>query len=119
MVEDTDRTLADVRVASGPGVSALVAEIPDDKSLPRAERKRRRVIHAPAKSPGAERIKFADKASSLAALADPPPAGWEAARLRDCVAWTRAVAAGLAGADPVLAVAFAREAARAEAAMGG
>ncbi|EPX86226.1 metal dependent phosphohydrolase [Rubellimicrobium thermophilum DSM 16684] len=117
VAEDTATGLAEIESRFGPRVAGLVAEVTDDRSLPREERKRRQVRDAPHKSPGARRIKLADKASNLSALADSPPEDWGPGRLRGYLDWARAVVAGLRGTDPVLEAAFDREAARAEAAL--
>jgi (p)ppGpp synthase/HD superfamily hydrolase len=117
VAEDTDTGLPEIEARFGPAVAALVAEVTDDKSLPRDERKRRQVRDAPRKSPGAKRIKLADKASNLSALAHSPPEDWSPARLRDYLAWAREVVDGLRGTDPALEAAFDREATQAEAAL--
>lgn len=117
VVEDTDRTIEEVRSRFGDAVAAMVAEVTDDKSLPKEERKRRQVEAAPGKSGGAKRIKLADKASNLAALADSPPHWWDKGRKQAYVQWARDVVAGLRGVDPALEVAFDEEAARAERAL--
>jgi (p)ppGpp synthase/HD superfamily hydrolase len=117
VVEDTETTLAEIEARFGPEVAGYVAEVTDDKSLPKAERKRLQVERAPHKSDGAKRIKLADKASNLAALADSPPHWWDKARRRDYLDWARAVVEGLRGVDPALEIAFDHEAARAEAAL--
>lgn len=118
VAEDTDRSLGDIEARFGPEVAALVAEVTDDKSLPKAERKRLQVAHAPGRSPAAKRLKLAGKASNVAALADSPPHFWDVARRREYLGWAREVVAGLRGADPLLEAAFDREAARLEAALG-
>jgi (p)ppGpp synthase/HD superfamily hydrolase len=117
VVEDTDMTIEEVEAAFGPEVAGYVAEVTDDKSLPKAERKRLQVELAPTKSDPAKRIKLADKASNLAALADSPPPWWDRARRQEYLAWARDVVAGLRGVDPALELAFDHEAARAEAAL--
>ena len=58
-VEDTDATPQDIEQRFGPDVRAYVEEVTDDKSLPKAERKRLQVKDAPSKSPGAAQIKIA------------------------------------------------------------
>lgn len=113
VVEDTDGTAEEIIARFGPEVAALVGEVTDDKSLPKAERKRRQVEGAPAKSAGAKRLKLADKASNLTALADSPPAEWPAERMAAYVDWAEAVAAGCRGVDPALEAEFDRAAARA------
>ena len=47
-VEDTDATLDDIREQFGEEVADLVAEVSDDKSLPKHERKALQVEHAAA-----------------------------------------------------------------------
>jgi (p)ppGpp synthase/HD superfamily hydrolase len=113
-VEDTDASLESIREQFGAEVADLVAEVTDDKSLDKAERKRRQVENAPNKSEGAKRIKLADKASNLTALAESPPHWWDAAGKRDYLDWAKAVAEGLRGVDPVLELAFDEAAKRAE-----
>jgi (p)ppGpp synthase/HD superfamily hydrolase len=118
VIEDTAGTTADIADRFGPEVAALVLEVTDDKALPKAERKRLQVAMVGTKSEGARRIKLADKASNLTALADSPPAGWDAARRADYVAWAERVAAGCRGIDPVLEAGFDAAAARARQALG-
>lgn len=115
VVEDTDRSLADIETRFGAEVAALVAEVTDDKSLPKAERKRLQVERAQHKSPGAKRIKLADKASNLNAMAVSPPQDWDMARRRAYLAWAREVASGLRGVDPLLEEGFDAAAAQVEA----
>jgi (p)ppGpp synthase/HD superfamily hydrolase len=106
IVEDTDGTSAEIAALFGANVAGLVAEVTDDKALPKAERKLRQVLSSPGKSPGAKRIKLADKAANLTALTDSPPQDWEVARKLAYIDWSVAVVAGCRGADPVLEVAF-------------
>lgn len=117
-VEDTETSLDTLRERFGPEVADLVAEVTDDKSLPKAERKRLQVVHAPDTSLGAKRIKLADKASNLSALADSPPHWWDLSRKREYLAWAREVGAGLRGVDPLLDMAFDEAAERAERSFG-
>ncbi|TNC72001.1 HD domain-containing protein [Rubellimicrobium roseum] len=114
VVEDTAHSLDEIIQRFGPEVAGYVAEVTDDMSLPDAERKRRQVEEAPRKSDGAKRIKLADKASNIAALADSPPHFWDRARKRRYLEWAREVVAGLRGVDPLLEGAFDRESTRAE-----
>ena len=53
-VEDTDTTPEDIEAAFGGAVSRLVAEVTDDKDLPKQERKQRQIEHAAAASPNAQ-----------------------------------------------------------------
>jgi (p)ppGpp synthase/HD superfamily hydrolase len=118
VVEDTDTTSAEVAAAFGEDVAALVAEVTDDKTLPKAERKRLQIVHAPSLGPRAKLLKLADKTSNLRALAASPPANWSPERRRDYIAWGRAVVAGMRGACPWLEERFDAAAAAAEAAAG-
>lgn len=101
-IEDTGLTHAELLEQFGKDVADLVAEVTDDKSLPKAERKRLQVEHAPHKSPRAKILKLADKTSNLRALAKSPPADWSDERKRDYLAWAQKVVAGLRGANPWL-----------------
>ncbi|HKK35840.1 MAG TPA: HD domain-containing protein [Paracoccaceae bacterium] len=116
VVEDCDVTSAALAERFGPVVAGIVAEVTDDGSLPKAERKRLQVEKAPRLTPSARRLKLADKASNLTALAtDPPP--WPPERRRAYLDWARAVAEGCRGVDPTLEAAFDAAAARLEAAL--
>jgi len=105
-VEDTATTHAELVRLFGEDVAALVAECTDDKSLPKDERKRLQVVHAPDRSPRAKLIKLADKTSNLRSLATSPPARWERERRLAYVAWARDVVAGLRGVSPPLEAQF-------------
>lgn len=101
-IEDTDATVEELTAEFGPEVANVVAEVSDDKSLPKAERKRLQVERAAAKSARARMVKLADKTSNLRALIDSPPADWDLARKREYFAWARAVADGCRGVNPDL-----------------
>lgn len=112
VVEDTDGTADDIAARFGATVAAIVVEVTDDKSLPKPERKARQVETVASKSEAARRIKLADKAANLAAIAQSPPAHWDHARKRAYLDWAGAVIAGCRGVDPVLETAFDKEAER-------
>jgi guanosine-3',5'-bis(diphosphate) 3'-pyrophosphohydrolase len=118
VVEDTPTSNAEVEAAFGADVAGLVAEVTDDKSLPKEERKRLQVAHAPGKSTRAKLLKLADKTSNLRALASSPPASWPRQRRLDYLRWARKVVAGLRGVDAWLEAQFDAAAAAAEAALG-
>jgi (p)ppGpp synthase/HD superfamily hydrolase len=105
-VEDTATTGAELAAAFGPDVAALVAEVTDDKSLPKQERKRLQVATAHAKSRRARMLKLADKTSNLRALVKSPPDAWDLERRRRYVAWAAEVVAGCRGVDASLEAAF-------------
>src|SRR5260370_37784484 len=86
-IEDTETTHRELAEKFGERVAALVVEVTDDVTLPKDERRRRQVVEAHRKSPGAKLIKMADKISNIRARILPRP--YQAARddLIDYVAW--------------------------------
>jgi guanosine-3',5'-bis(diphosphate) 3'-pyrophosphohydrolase len=105
-LEDTETTYDEIEALFGADMAVLVGEVTDDKSLPKAERKRRQVEAAPHKSVRARLLKIADKTSNLRALAASPPAGWDMARMADYVDWAEKVVAGCRGLNASLEQAF-------------
>jgi len=105
-VEDTQTTPAELSAAFGPAIAAIVEEVTDDKSLPKAERKRLQVEHAATMSEGAKLVKLADKICNLRDMTDHPPAKWDLARRREYFAWAKAVIDGLRGVHPKLEALF-------------
>ncbi len=105
-VEDTETSLAEITERFGPRVSGLVAEVTDDKSLPKAERKLLQIEHAAHASREAQTIKLADKTSNLRAMAISPPKDWPAERRTEYLAWAQRVVAGCRGANPWLEAQF-------------
>lgn len=110
-VEDSDQdpepcTLAHVEGAFGPEIAGIVAEVSDDKSLPKEVRKGLQIRHAAGASPAAKQVKLADKISNLRSIAASPPKGWDHARRLEYVGWAGRVAAGLKGANPMLDALF-------------
>jgi guanosine-3',5'-bis(diphosphate) 3'-pyrophosphohydrolase len=98
-LEDTATEREELEALFGAAVAAIVAEVTDDKSLPKAERKRLQVETTPKKSAAARLLKIADKTSNLRAIALSPPAGWDLARRTEYVAWAEAVVAGARGVN--------------------
>ena len=76
-------------------VADLVAELTDDKSLPKHIRKELQIVNAPKKSPEASLIKLADKSSNLGALAYSPPAEWSLERRLAYITWANSVVENL------------------------
>jgi len=76
--------------------------VTDDKSLPKAERKRLQVEHAPGLSHGAKLIKLGDRICNVRDVAASPPLGWSRPRRVDYLCWSRQVVAGCRGASPAL-----------------
>jgi len=105
-LEDTDSTYEDLVERFGPEVAGLVAEVTDDKSLPKEERKRLQIEKTPVKSRRAKLLKLADKTSNLRSLVQSPPVGWPQTRLRDYVGWAHDVVRSCRGLNPQLEAAF-------------
>ena len=101
-VEDAGISPDTIAKEFGQRVADIVVEVTDDKSLPKAERKRRQVENAAKKSHNAKLIKLADKTSNLRAIATSPAADWSVVRRLEYVAWAKAVVAGLRGTSPWL-----------------
>ena len=98
-VEDTDTTLSEIEEYFGPVVRSLVQEVTDDKTLPKPERKRLQIEHAPHLSTGAQQIKLADKISNVNDVAFAPPAHWPHQRRVDYLSWADSVVGGLRGCN--------------------
>lgn len=74
-VEDTDTTPAELEAKFGVTVARIVQEVTDDRSLPKQERKRLQVEHAPHCSQQAKLVKLADKLYNLRDLNRCTPVG--------------------------------------------
>jgi len=105
-IEDTDTSLEELRGQFGARIADMVAEVTDDKSLPKAERKRLQVEHAAGISRGAKLVKLADKICNLRDVADRPPAQWDLQRRQDYFEWARQVIDRLRGTNAGLEAAF-------------
>jgi len=105
-VEDTDTTHEELANAFGSRIARIVAEVTDDKTLPKAERKRLQVEHAARLSQEAKLVKLADKICNLRDVAERPPAAWDLARRREYFDWAKRVVDGLRGTHPRLEAAF-------------
>ncbi|WP_245524117.1 HD domain-containing protein [Methylobacterium nonmethylotrophicum] len=101
-IEDTGTTHDELAGLFGSVIADLVAEVSDDKSLPKAERKRLQVERAPHKSQDAKAIKIADKISNLRSLASSPPDDWDRTRVLAYVTWAESVVAGCRGTNAAL-----------------
>jgi guanosine-3',5'-bis(diphosphate) 3'-pyrophosphohydrolase len=101
-VEDTETTTEELAREFGQKVAAIVAEVTDDKALPKPDRKRLQVERAPHSSPQAKLVKLADKICNLRDVSAAPPAHWPLERRRGYFEWAKAVIDGLRGTHPEL-----------------
>lgn len=105
-LEDTECSAAELEAQFGARVSALVAEVTDDKSLPKATRKALAIEKAPKLSAEAKWLKLADLACNVRDIGATPPSSWDRARREAYVDWAERVAAGLRGSHPGLEAHF-------------
>ena len=96
-IEDTATTLEELQEHFGARIAGMVAEVTDDKELPKVERKRLQIEHAAGISAGAKLVKLADKICNLRDVAERPPAKWDMARRREYFEWAKQVIDGLRG----------------------
>jgi guanosine-3',5'-bis(diphosphate) 3'-pyrophosphohydrolase len=101
-VEDTGTTRDELAQRFDERVAALVVEVTDDMSLPKAARRQRQIEDAPHKSAGAKLIKIADKISNIRARIHRDPSPEERADLTDYVDWAEQVVAGCRGVNAAL-----------------
>lgn len=101
-VEDVGVTKQEIVDRFGERVAGFVLEVTDDKSLPKAERKRLQVEHAPHLSPEAKLIKLGDKISNITDVTSNPPKDWPIVRRREYIDWGESVVAGLRGSNAAL-----------------
>ena len=64
-IEDTNTTPEELEKAFGKEVRSVVEEVTDDKRLPKEDRKRLQIEHAPHVSLRAKQIKLADKIANV------------------------------------------------------
>ena len=95
-IEDCPPTSHEDLVAEfGDRVADFVAELTDDKSLPKPKRKELQIENAAKKTPEAALVKLADKTSNVGAIANSPPEGWSLARRLQYIAWAETVVSAL------------------------
>ena len=101
-IEDTETTREELLQDFGRRVADLVAEVTDDMSLSKDQRRQRQIVEAPHKSPGAKLIKIADKISNIGARIRPLPSGEERDDLTDYLGFAEKVVAGCRGVNATL-----------------
>lgn len=105
-IEDTTTTYDDLEERFGKAVADIVGEVTDDKSLPKAERKKRQVEHARHLPHKARLVKLADKTCNLRDIAATPPKDWSLARRREYFEWAEKVVSQIREANATLAGLF-------------
>jgi guanosine-3',5'-bis(diphosphate) 3'-pyrophosphohydrolase len=101
-IEDTQTTAEELEAHFGREVKNIVAEVTDNKALPKSERKRLQIEHAASISREAKLVKLADKICNLRDVAGHPPAGWSRERRLEYFEWAKAVVDNLRGVSPTL-----------------
>ena len=79
-----------------------MAEVTDDKTLPKMERKRQQIEHAKHSSHEAKLVKLADKLYNLRDLKRCTPEGWTQERVHEYFEWSAKVVSGLKGTNKPL-----------------
>jgi guanosine-3',5'-bis(diphosphate) 3'-pyrophosphohydrolase len=113
-IEDAGVTSDELVQRFGSDVADLVIEVTDDKSLPKAERKRlqntvdvaRRSRTFRRSNMRAQIIKLADKIANMRSILSSPPAQWNHERKKQYFEWSKQVIAGLSSPSPVLIAEF-------------
>jgi guanosine-3',5'-bis(diphosphate) 3'-pyrophosphohydrolase len=116
-LEDTPTTSEELSRRFGHRVAALVAEVTDDMSLAKGERRDRQIAAAPRKSAAAKLIKIADKISNVRARIFAEASRAQREELADYLAWAEKVVAGCSGVSAALDSLFAEVSATARSTM--
>jgi len=105
-LEDTETTQTELQSEFGNEIAAVVAEVTDDKSLPKADRKRLQIEHAAHASRQACLVKLADKICNLRDVAESPPTNWPLERKQEYFDWAKRVIDALRGTHAGLEAVF-------------
>ena len=101
-IEDTATTPLELEAEFGVDIAAIVAEVTDDKSLPKQERKRLQIEHAATISNPAKLVKLADKICNVRDMSQSPPVNWSHERRGEYFIWAKQVVDQLRGVSPKL-----------------
>ena len=101
-LEDTQTTAEELEQLFGGEVRSVVEEVTDDKRLPKTERKRLQIVHAPDLSLRAKVVKLADKISNVRGIIHTPPAEWSLERKQEYLTWSEQVIAGCRSSNTAL-----------------
>ncbi len=101
-IEDTETSSDELVATFNNEIAQLVADVTDDKSLPKQDRKHLQVVNSKAQNMRVKLLKLADKTSNLRSLANSPPENWNTEQKQAYIDWAIKVAAGLKGVNPWL-----------------
>lgn len=101
-VEDTDTTLDEIESLFGKRTRNMVDEVTDNKTLPKAIRKRLQISHTADISDDAKCIKMADKLHNLSSFQESVPKGWDVERIQGYFVWAKAVVENCKGINSYL-----------------
>jgi len=102
VVEDTKVKLEEIAVQFGGVVARIVAEVTDDKSQSKADRKRAQIEHASRMTREARLVKLADKLQNLRDLSECAPPDWTVERMQGYFVWCKAVICSMPTTNGVL-----------------
>lgn len=108
-LEDTLTSEAELDQHFGVEVRKLVSAVTDDKKLPKEERKRLQIEHAPHIPRAAKLVKLADKICNVRDVMHNPPLHWTTERCSLYLDWAEQVVLGCRGICPALEACFDRE----------
>ena len=98
-IEDTETSPQELEDYFGREVRLIVQALTDDKSLPKQERQRLQVEHAPNLSTPAKLIKLGDKICNVSEITATQPAEWRLQRKLEYLDWAGKVVSGCRGCN--------------------
>ena len=105
-IEDTGTENEEISHRFGDEILNIVLEVTDDKSLPKIERKRLQIEHAPELSYPARLIKLGDKIDNCRDILCDPPENWPLERMQEYIQWSADVLAQIRNTNNALESAF-------------
>lgn len=117
-IEDTATEPKELSQIFGDEVLRIVLEVTDNKSLPKDERKRLQVIHAPELSYPARVIKWGDKLVNCQDILSNPPEDWTTDRRQEYIQWAADVLEQIRETNPLLEAEFDKIVEKAEKELG-
>ena len=101
-VEDTKTSFSEIEEVFGADVRSLVAEVTDDKSLEKQQRKQLQIETAAGKSDRAKLLKIADKICNIRDMDMENPDGWDTLRKLQYLEWANQVVRNCRGLNQSL-----------------